>query len=454
MSLKIRMRSRMVALIGLAIVSSGTVALASPAAHAETIYPNIGIVSPVAYGYVPALVQYSLETTQQKCSSFHQQWRVDWEVTASATGVYVHSIKLEVRNDFHEGFQIGNKFLKGGNGNWENNWWGDYVTETNGGTYSKIYPVGTQMTWDHEGKVTFNLSFEEPFVDEHGNPCFGGGYTPLFFGLKNAGAAAGTEPPTGSLGDFNHDTKPDVLTRNSSGELWVYPGNGADGFGGKYRIGSGFGMMNSISVGDFNGDGWSDLLCRVASTGELRIFQHTKNTSTPYSGNGILAGSGWNIMTSINVGDVNYDRKVDIVARDQGGDLWLFLGNGNSTFAGRKQIGEGWNTTNAINVVDFTLDGWPEIIMRNPTTGTLTMYVHSKDPARPYDSGRIIGDSGFQSMNAFLVGDFNRDGKPDLVTRVTNDGGLKLYRHTGSPNAPLSSSIPIGSSWNSFTDID
>lgn len=426
------------------------------AAHAETLVPNKIITNPVAHGLISPYSQF-IETRHPRCASFHQKWRLDWTIIAGPEGVYAYRVRLEVVNYSGEGFQIGEKMLQGSNGTvWQNPFWGSYVDAVNGQTWSQTYSIAASANWDSNGEIRFLLYFEQPLGDPSGEYCenYGDTYYPLIFVLHNAGPAAGYEPPTGNLADISRDGKLDILARNSSGELWLYPGNGSTGFYEQYRVGTGFGAMNSISVGDFNGDGLPDLLCRVASDGELRIYPHTGNASEPYSGTGVVAGGGWSVMTSVNSADVNLDGRSDIVARDWGGDLWLYPGNGNNTFRGRIQIGQGFHSLTAINVADFTKDDRPDIIARN-SAGELVMYVHSGDTSKPYSgNGTRIGDAGFQGMSALLTGDFNRDGKPDLITRVTSNGDLRLYRHTGDPAAPLSTSVNIGTKWGPFNDLD
>ena len=41
-------------------------------------------------------------------------------------------------------------------------------------------------------------------------------------------------------GDFNGDSHPDVLARDTSGNLWLYPGDGASGWLTRSRVGSGW----------------------------------------------------------------------------------------------------------------------------------------------------------------------------------------------------------------------
>ncbi|MFP3599703.1 FG-GAP repeat domain-containing protein, partial [Chryseobacterium sp. SIMBA_029] len=72
--------------------------------------------------------------------------------------------------------------------------------------------------------------------------------------------------------DFNGDGRSDILARDTSGVLWLYPGNGAGGLQTRVQAGTGWTAMTMVvAPGDFNGDGKSDLLARDSSGG-LRLY--------------------------------------------------------------------------------------------------------------------------------------------------------------------------------------
>jgi hypothetical protein len=59
-------------------------------------------------------------------------------------------------------------------------------------------------------------------------------------------------------------------------------------------------------------------------------------------------GAGWNVMTTIIGGrDFNGDGKMDLLARDGNGILWLYAGNGSGGWQAPRQVGSGWNTMTA-----------------------------------------------------------------------------------------------------------
>ncbi len=76
-----------------------------------------------------------------------------------------------------------------------------------------------------------------------------------------------------SPGDFDGDGNNDVLGRDSAGNLHLYPpGDGDGGWLPPKRVGSGWNIFDSIvGPGDFNGDGINDVLARDRS-GNLHLY--------------------------------------------------------------------------------------------------------------------------------------------------------------------------------------
>jgi myo-inositol-hexaphosphate 3-phosphohydrolase len=97
--------------------------------------------------------------------------------------------------------------------------------------------------------------------------------------------------------DFTGDSRADLVARDSSGVLYIYPGTGSGGFGSRIRLGSGWNAMTALSVsGDLTGDGKVDLVARDSS-GVLYIYP---GTGTGGFGSRIRLGSGWNAMTALS----------------------------------------------------------------------------------------------------------------------------------------------------------
>jgi hypothetical protein len=92
------------------------------------------------------------------------------------------------------------------------------------------------------------------------------------------------------VGDFNRDGFVDLVARQTSnGNLYLYPGRGL-GFSPRVLIGAGWGGLRDVTgVGDFDRDGFTDVLAVQTSTGKL--FRYLGNGAALTSPTQI--GSGW-----------------------------------------------------------------------------------------------------------------------------------------------------------------
>ncbi|MCX4526377.1 MULTISPECIES: FG-GAP-like repeat-containing protein [unclassified Streptomyces] len=192
--------------------------------------------------------------------------------------------------------------------------------------------------------------------------------------------------------------------------------------------------------GDLDNDRRSDVLVRDEA-GRLWFL--------PGDGTGKKVGSGgWNGMSALTRhGDFTGDGKEDVVAREAStGKLWLYPGEGNGWLGDRKLIGSGgWNGMSLITAFgDHTGDGRSDVVARETSTGKLWLYPGT---ASGLADRVLIGRSGWGVMNALVgAGDMNGDGRPDLVARETSTGKLWLYPGTASG---LADRVLIGrSGWN------
>ncbi|WP_055525669.1 trypsin-like serine protease [Streptomyces graminilatus] len=143
-------------------------------------------------------------------------------------------------------------------------------------------------------------------------------------------------------GDVTGDYRPDVLSVDSAGALWIYPGNGNGTFGTPSKVSTGWNQYNAIvGHGDFNGDGKADLLARTKTGVGYLIKGNGKTGSQAFAARvKVRAWGGFN--TLVTPGDVTGDGKADLMARTPAGTMYLYPGTGKGTteiFGAPKSVG-------------------------------------------------------------------------------------------------------------------
>lgn len=144
-------------------------------------------------------------------------------------------------------------------------------------------------------------------------------------------------------GDVTGDYKPDVLSVDSAGVLWIYPGNGNGTFGAPSKVSSGWNQYNSIvGHGDFNGDGKADLLARTKTGGVGYLLKGNGKTGSQAFVPRVKVRTWSGFNTLVTPGDVTGDGKADFLARTPAGTMYLYPGTGKGTseiFGTPKSVG-------------------------------------------------------------------------------------------------------------------
>ncbi|MFJ5828874.1 FG-GAP repeat domain-containing protein [Streptomyces sp. NPDC093089] len=197
-------------------------------------------------------------------------------------------------------------------------------------------------------------------------------------------------------GDLGGTPHADVIARDYSGLLWLYPGTGHS-LGARVKIGTGWQVYDKIVGGsDLTGDGRPDVLA-TDTAGGLWLYPATGNYNAPLGARKQI-GTGWGVYNQITAtGNIAGAPAGDLVARDKDGALWQYLGKGDGTFAPRTKIGTGWNTyRDVIGIGDTNRDGLndllavdhADVVRRYPGTGD---WRRPLGPARELDER--LGDA-------------------------------------------------------------
>ncbi len=269
--------------------------------------------------------------------------------------------------------------------------------------------------------------------------------------------------PVIGVGDFNGDGKSDLVARKPDGSLWFFAGLGAGGtFAPGVQIGAGWNTFDEIlGPGDMNGDGKPDILARKPD-GSLWIYA---GTGTGGVVSGVQIGAGWNTYTDvIAAGDLNGDGVPDLLGRKPDGRLFYYAGTGTSGVSGSSgvrggtQVGAGWQTYEDVEGVgDLNGDGKDDLIARRPD-GTLIYYAGLGTTAAGV-SGLVNGATVSHAFGGYTTliaaGDVTGDKRADLLA-LTPDGTMWVMYGTSDAARPIGavkSGVKSGGGWQSMTAI-
>ncbi|MFD7103489.1 trypsin-like serine protease [Streptomyces celluloflavus] len=207
-------------------------------------------------------------------------------------------------------------------------------------------------------------------------------------------------------------------------------------------------VTSVMTVGDFNGDGRTDIAA-VTKDGNLHAFYGRADGTFEYGRPLWKLDGSWKGTTKIIGGDFNGDGHTDIAAVWSNGSLRLYAADANRNLTANKPmwVDEKTNWNDMLHLARFKTDA-------SGRDGLLTVWGGGpKGALYAYDtgpSGTLNGtkrnmwrDDTWQHMTKIATGDFNGDGRDDIVA-VTNVGGLSRYtRYDSTAGGGLSDGVPM-----------
>ncbi len=276
------------------------------------------------------------------------------------------------------------------------------------------------------------------------------GLTEIQF-LSSTGTASGGGPITNNpfgadwqpagAGDTNGDGKADIIWwRPADGAVEVQFMSGGAAIGGGSVANSPFGVdWAPVGTDDFNGDGKQDVVWRRKSDGLVELqFLNGANAV----GGGVIANSStfdntWSIPTT---GDFNGDGHKDLLyQRNSDGLLEIQLLNGAQGIGGGAiannpfSQSQGWLLGGA---GDFNGDGKTDLLFERVSDGLVEVEYLNGNTA--IGGGDVTGlPSGVNPANGWAVVstadfDVNHDGKADLVARNVTTGQTEIMLLNGT----------------------
>jgi hypothetical protein len=234
-------------------------------------------------------------------------------------------------------------------------------------------------------------------------------------------------------GDFTGNGKQDVAVGTSSGAIDLFLGNGNGTFQAPKIFNlSSSALIDSMVAGDFNHDGSLDLAVsfndNVTGNGEVAVLLNN-GTGTFHRATVVNVGTE---AEGLAAGDLNGDGKLDLVTTTflPGGNraVKVLLGNGNGTFGTPVTVNSGTRAT-SVAVGDFNGDGKPDLVLADLYNNNVSVLLNKGSGTFGSPLTTHLNNPSLD-VHGPAVGDFFGDGK--LSVAVTSGAGtLSVLRGNG-----------------------
>ena len=288
--------------------------------------------------------------------------------------------------------------------------------------------VKNDFNGNHVSDIIFQDTGAAPIIS--GRNHIGGDANsgvPLIDFMSNGTVASSATLPSPTIawhivgsGDFNSDSKSDILFQSTDGTPMIWTMNGP-AITSQTTLTDPGASWRAVGTGDFNGDNKSDILFQN-SDGTPLIW--TMNNTT-VAGTATLSdpGASWHL---VGTGDFNNDRKSDLVFQNSDGTpmIWLMNGTSFTASATLSDPGAAWRL---IGTGDFNNDGVSDLLFQNNDGTPMIWTMNGTSVA----ATTTLPNPG-AAFRAVGTGDYNGDGKSDILFQSAVDGTPLVWTMNGT----------------------
>jgi hypothetical protein len=252
------------------------------------------------------------------------------------------------------------------------------------------------------------------------------------------------------LADVDHDGRLDIVSANrDSNNFTIFRQSSPGTFTLQTpSLGVGSTAPVSIAAGDVNGDGLADIVIADSGTGNLQIYVQLAGGLYPPTASSTLNCGAGSSPSSVALGDLNGDGRLDIAVTTAGTHhvLVFFQGTG-GTFPTTPSLTLGsagvTDAPSAVALGDLDGDGALDIACASAGDNNLGVFMQTGPGVYSATPTFVLAspDGPFQPAS-LAISDVNSDGALDLVA-TSNDGALIAYFYDQHAHAFLPEDLRI-----------
>jgi hypothetical protein len=269
--------------------------------------------------------------------------------------------------------------------------------------------------------------------------------------------AVGSGPTYLAVADVNCDGKLDLICplnsfdcadpggNNGQGNtLLVLTNNGSGGFGTNATLTVGTGVIDVVAA-DVNGDGYVDLVSANRAANTLTVLTNNGSGGFGFSAT-LTVGNG---PSCVVAADVNGDGKLDLIcANSHANTLTVWFNNGSGGFVSNATLTVS-NGPYCVTAADVNSDGYVDLITANYGSdashgNTLTVLTNNGAGVFGFNATLAVGDR----PDWVAAADVNGDGKLDLICANFGGNSWTVLTNNGSDgfvtSATISDPLPVG----------
>ncbi len=247
---------------------------------------------------------------------------------------------------------------------------------------------------------------------------------------------AGAGPFSVTFADLDGDGKTDLAVANNlSNQIGVLR-NVSTGVGTinfaipiYYNTGGGTGPI-SIAASDLDGDGKIDLTTSNANANTISVFRNISINSVEFDDRQDF--STGIVPRSVAVGDFDRDDKPDLAVTSQSNLVSIFLNKssaGTISLETPEEFATG-STPWFVTIGDIDGDGKPDLATANEIGASVSVLRNESSGSGNINFLSPVDFMGTNGMLAASLGDFDNDGKSDIVSALFNEDVISVFRNT------------------------